>query len=98
MLKRDSLRFGVFLGLIAPLIGLVVYYLVQFRNITSLGGFFHYILTEKSLLTAMVSILLVANAGIFTWYINSRKDRTAKGIFLSTSVYGISALVWKFFT
>lgn len=96
MLRKDNLRFGLLLGFVAPLVGLLIYYLVQFRNVTSLSGFFYYIVTERALLTAVISVLLVANAGVFTWYVNKRKDRTAKGVFISTCVYGIGALIWKF--
>jgi hypothetical protein len=96
MLKRDNFSMGLLLGFIAPIAGLLIYYLIQFRNVTSLPGFFYYITTEKGLLTAIVSVLLVANAGVFTWYVNQRKDRTAKGVFISTCIYGATALVWKF--
>ena len=96
MLNKDNLRFGLLLGLIAPLLGLIIYYLAQFRNVTSLSGFFYYVVTEKALLTAVISVLLVANAGVFTWFVNKRKDRTAKGVFISTCIYGIAALIWKF--
>lgn len=96
MLTKDSLRLGLLLGFLAPISGLVIYYLVQFRNVTTLPGFFHYVITEKALLTAIISVLLVANAGVFTWYVNKRKDRTAKGVFISTCIYGLTALIWKF--
>lgn len=96
MLRKDSLRFGLLLGFLAPMLGLLIYYLVQFRNVTTLPGFFYYIVTEKTLLTAMISVLLVANAGVFTWYVNKRKDHTAKGVFISTCIYGVAALIWKF--
>jgi hypothetical protein len=96
MLNKDNLRLGLLLGFLAPLLGLLIYYVVQFRNVTSLPGFFYYILVEKALLTAVISVLLVANAGVFTWYVNKRKDKTAKGVFISTCIYGVTALVWKF--
>lgn len=96
MFKNDNLRFGLLLGFIAPVVGLLLYYFVQFKNVTSIPGFFYYVLTEKALLTAVISVLLVANAGVFTWYLNKRKDRTAKGVFISTCIYGIAALIWKF--
>jgi hypothetical protein len=96
MLTKDSLRFGLLLGFLAPISGMLIYYLIQFKNVTTLGGFFHFVLSEKALLTAMVSVLLVANAGVFTWYVNKRKDRTAKGVFISTCIYGLAALLWKF--
>ena len=96
MFRKNDVGFGLLLGFTAPIFGLLIYYLVQFRNITSLPGFFYYVATEKALLTAVISVLLVANAGVFTWYVNKRKDRTAKGIFISTCVYGLTALIWKF--
>jgi predicted membrane-bound mannosyltransferase len=96
MFKKDQLRFGILLGFIAPVVGLLIYYFAQFRNVTSIPGFFYYVVTEKALLTAVISVLLVANAGVFTWYVNRRKDRTAKGVFISTCIYGIAALIWKF--
>lgn len=96
MFKKNDIGFGLLLGFIAPIAGLLIYYFVQFRNITSLPGFFYYVVTEKALLTAVISVLLVANAGVFTWYVNKRKDRTAKGVFISTFIYGLIALIWKF--
>ena len=96
MFKKDNLKFGLLLGFTAPIIGLLIYYVVQFRNVTSIPGFFYYVVTEKALLTAVISVLLVANAGVFTWYVNRRKDRTAKGVFISTCIYGLAALIWKF--
>lgn len=96
MFKKNDTGFGLLLGFIAPIAGLLIYYLVQFKNVTNLTGFFYYVATEKALLTAVTSVLLVANAGVFTWYVNRRKDRTAKGIFISTCIYGLTALIWKF--
>ena len=96
MFKKDNLKFGLLLGFIAPIVGLLIYYFVQFRTVTSIPGFFYYVVTERALLTAVISVLLVANAGVFTWYVNTRKDRTAKGVFISTCIYGVVALIWKF--
>jgi hypothetical protein len=97
MLKKDNLRLGLLLGFLAPLLGLLVYYFARFSLFT-FKEFIGVILAQKSLLSAMVSISLVANAAVFTYYINSRKDRTAKGIFISTCIYAIAALLWKFFS
>jgi hypothetical protein len=97
MLQKDNLRLGLLLGFGAPLIGLLLYYFFQFRLFT-LGEFFSVILSQKSLLTAIVSIALVANAAIFTWYINNRRDRTAKGIFIATVIYAVASLLWRYFS
>jgi hypothetical protein len=45
----------------------------------------------------MISILLVVNIAIFTYYINTRRDQTAKGIFIASLVYGLGSVLWKMF-
>ena len=97
MLKKDSLRLGLLLGFFAPLIGLLAYYFAKFSMFT-FKEFIGVILAQKTLLSAMVSVSLVASAAVFTYYVNTRKDRTAKGIFISTCIYAIVALLWRFFS
>ena len=96
MLRRDNLKLGIILGLIAPILGLIIYYFVAFyTRKVSFMEFLHYLKLYRSLLTGVSSISLVANAVLFTIYINSRRDKTAKGIFLATLVYGIAVLLIK---
>lgn len=94
MLKKDSLRLGIVLGFLAPVVGMFLYYFIQFRMFT-LKEFFSVMLAQKALLTGIVSISLIANALVFTYYINTRNDRTAKGIFVATCIYAIGALLYK---
>ncbi|GAB2664375.1 hypothetical protein GCM10027036_17900 [Flavihumibacter cheonanensis] len=96
MLKKDNLQLGIVLGFVAPLIGLVIYYLIVFmpRHV-SFMEYLVYLKQLKSLLTGVSSISLIANAILFTIYINSRKDKTAKGVFVSTLIYGVVVLLIK---
>ncbi|KIC95585.1 hypothetical protein [Flavihumibacter solisilvae] len=96
MFKKDNLRLGIVLGLLAPVAGLIIYYLVAFlpRHV-AFTDFLQYLRLYKSLLTGVSSISLVANAILFTIYINSRRDQTAKGVFIATLVYGIAVLLIK---
>ncbi|MCA0396787.1 MAG: hypothetical protein LCH51_05245 [Bacteroidetes bacterium] len=96
MFKRDNLRFGMLLGFLAPVVGLFVYYLLAFmpRNV-GFTEFIGYMRTYKSLLTAVSSLSLVANAILFTVYINTRRDKTAKGVFIATLIYGVAVLLLK---
>jgi hypothetical protein len=96
MLKKDNLQLGIILGFLAPVLGLVIYYFVvlQQLNVTFMG-FLTLMKENKSLLTGVSSISLMANAVLFTIYINNRRDRTAKGIFLATLIYGIGVLLVK---
>ena len=60
-----------------------------------MSEYFFLLRKNKSLLTGVSSISLVANALFFTIYVNSRRDNTAKGIFVATLAYGIIVLVYK---
>ena len=96
MLKRDSLKLGFILGFIAPLISLIVYYLIRFYPLFSVSDFFDFVATNKSQITAISVPCLLLNIALFTIYINSHRDKTAKGIFTITLVYAIAALLLKF--
>jgi len=96
ILKKDNSGFGIAIGFVAPLISLVVYYFVKFYPVFSMGEMFDAFKTNKRLVTAISIPCLFLNVILFTIYINSRKDKTAKGIFASTLVYAIASLIFKF--
>ena len=96
ILKKDNLRLGLILGLVAPIVSLFIYYFIKFYPTFSLRDFFYFLRTNKSQITAVSVPCLVLNIALFTYYINSHKDSTAKGIFAATIVYAILALVFKF--
>ncbi len=94
--KKDNLKLGLVLGLIGPLLGLIVIYLVRedFRSLSFIE-YLEYVFTDNKLITSIGSLSLLANVILFTLYVNTRRDKTAKGIFLVTLVYGIGILVLK---
>ncbi len=94
--KKDNLKLGLVLGLVAPILSLLIYYMWKFYPTFSLGEFFHYLLTNKPQITAVSVPCLVLNIALFTVYINSHRDSTAKGIFVATLLYAIVALLFKF--
>ena len=94
MLKKDNLRLGIVLGIFAPLIGFIIYYFVKFYPL-NFSDYLEALRLYKSLVTLVVSLSLLANAVLFTIYINLHKDQTAKGIFIVTVVYGIAALLFR---
>ena len=95
MFKKDNLRFGMLLGFIAPLLSLIIYYLVRFRAY-SFMDFLEFIGSNKNQITAISVPCLVLNIALFTFYINTRRDKTAKGIFAITLIYAIVSLLLKF--
>lgn len=94
ILKLDNFKFGVLMGFIGLFLGLVAVYLFKFRAF-SFGDFLHYFFNESQLLTSIGSLTLLANIALFTVYINSQRDKTAKGIFTVTVMYGIAILLLK---
>lgn len=95
MFKRDSLKLGFLLGFLAPLLSLIMYYLVKFYPLFTVSDFFTFVSTNKSQITAISVPCLILNIALFTIYINSHRDQTAKGIFAVTLVYAITALLLK---
>lgn len=93
--KKDSLKLGILIGLIAPLLAMFIYYFWNFSRSMTLSEYFFLLRKNKSLLTGVSTISLVANALFFTLYINTQKDKTAKGIFVTTLAYGVVVLLYK---
>jgi len=96
-LKRNSLVFGIILGLIAPLLGMLGYYFWKFYPTYSLGNFFSIIFSNKTILSGLSTFALFANVILLTLYLNTRRDETAKGVFLISCIYAIAAIVFKLF-
>jgi len=94
--KRDSLKLGIFLGFIAPLISVVAYYFIRFR-IFSFSEYLSALARNKPLLTGITIPCLLLNIALFTLYINTHRDQTAKGVFSITLLYAIASLLLKFF-
>ena len=91
---KDNTKYGIVLGFLAPFIGMFTYYYWKF-NVYSLKVFIQFILEEKKILTTMVTFSLLANAVLFTLFINTDKDHTAKGIFISTCIWAVAIIILK---
>jgi hypothetical protein len=93
--KKNNVRLGIILGLVGPIISFFGYYLIKFR-LFSLGEFMNALRTNKPLLTGLTVPCLLLNIVLFTIYVNTHRDETAKGIFAITLIYAIASLLFKF--
>ncbi len=93
--KKDNFVYGLVLGFIAPVIGIIIYKFVKFKSLT-LVEMFQWVKMNPNLITVFISVSLMANAVLFTIFINGHRDKTAKGIFLLTMVYAIIAMIFKY--
>jgi hypothetical protein len=94
--KKDDFIFGLALGLIAPVIGFMLYKLYKFKGLT-LTEMFQWMKMNPNLISVSISVSLLANAILFTIYVNGHRDKTAKGIFIVTVIYAVIAMVFKFY-
>jgi hypothetical protein len=96
--RKDNFIFGLILGLVAPILGLLAFKMTKFAMF-SIQETFRFMLMESGYRTLSValSLSLLLNAALFTYYINTHRDNTAKGIFLTTLVYGLIVLSIKTF-
>lgn len=90
------MKLGLILGFIAPLIVFLIVYFIRFSGY-AFDEFLRVFMNEKKLITFWGVWCLVGNIALFTYYINTAKDKTAKGIFAITVVYGIGILLMKLF-
>lgn len=96
MLKRDSLPLGFVMGFLAPLLSMLIYYFYKFYPTFSALEFFVFLKDNKTQITAISVPCLLLNIALFTLYINSGRDKTARGIFVITLIYAIVSLALKF--
>ena len=95
MIRKNSLYTGVAAGILGPFAGFWVYYFLQLRDMPPLlfligkgGGDF---------LSALLSLSLLANLGLFYLFLKLDADQSAKGVLMVTILYAIAGFIIKFF-
>jgi len=96
ILKKDNFWLGALLGFVGPVAGFTVFKMIKYSSFTY-KEMYQWMTMNHNLITAWISVSLFANALLFTFYVNSRIDKTAKGVFAITVLYAIVALLIKFF-
>ena len=91
---KDNLKYGLVLGLLSPFVGMFGFYFWKF-SIYTLKNFITSLAVQKTILTSMISFSLLVNAIIFTIFLNKNKDQTAKGIFITTVIWAVFAIILK---
>jgi NADH:ubiquinone oxidoreductase subunit K len=86
----------VVVGLALPFVGFYGFYEWKF-SVFSFSEFGDMLVQQKSVLSAMISVSLLLNAGALTYFFQKEKDKTAKGIFFTTCIYAITAIACKWF-
>lgn len=93
-MNRNVPVFGLILGIIFPVLGMGVMYLVNFSGI-SVGGFIQTMVGNHKIAAMVLSLSLLANAIPFIYYTNKRLDHTARGILIATILYAVLIVLLK---
>ncbi len=93
-LRSDNYLLGCVLGIFFPVISFLGYYYWKFSLFT-FNDFIEAINDNRQLITAITIPCLFLNIILFTFYINGKKDKTAKGIFFVTLIYAVAAFLFK---
>ena len=97
--KKDNFIFGFIMGMIAPILGIVLF---KYTKLAALNFYeamqFMVLQPGHNLLTLAITLSLMTNAILFTLYMNAHIDKTGKGIFVATFIYAITAIVLKMFS
>ena len=100
-MKRNVPVFGLLLGLIFPILGLLVMYFVKFRtdpsgDVVSLNEFYNRLMANPKASAGVLSLCLLAELIPFIYYTNKRLDLTARGILIATMLYAVLIILLRF--
>lgn len=85
-MKKDSIALGIILGLIAPWLGVFIYFLAKFSHM-GINGFIHFVMAHPHTQSPILSLGLILNMAIYYLFYHYNCDKTTKGILLATFIY-----------
>ncbi len=93
-LKINSIKLGMLLGIIAPILSMLVIYLIQFSeyNFQELIDF----LLAKRLFTKIISLCVIPNLALFFLFLNKNYYSSARGVLMSTILFAFFVFITKF--
>jgi hypothetical protein len=91
---KDALWIGLFVGLLGPGLGILVFYMISFSG-ESIAGFINLAVTQK-ILSPLLSLCAIINLAAFYLFLQYDHYLTARGIILATLLYGVAIVVLKF--
>ncbi len=95
-MKRNVPIFGFFIGLLLPILGLFIVYLIFGSSYNGVGDFFRSIANVRTTAALYLTLALLINIVPFIFYTNKRLDLTARGILVATVLYGVLIVLIKY--
>lgn len=95
-MKRNVPIFGFFIGLLLPILGLFIVYLIMGGYSNGMMDFFRGMFRSRSEAALYLTLALLINIIPFIFYTNKRLDLTARGILVATVLYGVLIVLIKY--
>lgn len=92
----DNVWLGIILGLILPILGIYIYYLVKFGNMEVYLFIKHLKLGNSY--TALVTLSVLSNLIAFYPFIEKEKYYAARGVLAATIFWAAVVIALKYFT
>jgi hypothetical protein len=94
--KKDDLWLGLILGILGPVVGFLIFYLIKFFPLgQSIAAYLNLFKDNSFLIPKVISLSLLVNGVTFFLYTQYRKDETSRGILVATLIYAIIIIVFK---
>ncbi len=96
-MQRNSFWLGLLLGLLVPLVGMYMLYLLKFMSQqVSLADYVMMVKRNRYMIPKVLSLGMIAEIPLITYYKNRRKSSTLNGVFVAIMVYALVIVAYKF--
>ncbi len=94
-MKRNVAALGLALGIIMPMIGVLIMFLVKFQN-EGFGPYVEAIFTKGKFGFMVLSLSLLLNLVPFIYFTNRRLDLSARGVLIATMLYAVLMILIRY--
>jgi hypothetical protein len=94
-MKRNVSLLGLIIGLLLPLVGVFIVYLIMFGG-KSFESFYNTLKHNLDTAALVLSLSILINIIPFIYYTNRRLDLTARGLLIATMLYAVFIVLLKF--
>lgn len=95
-MKRNQPILGLVIGLLLPLVGVALMYLLKFKSEFSFNSYITMLFNTGKVGSMVLSLSCLLNIIPFLFYTNRRLDLTARGILVATMLYFVLFLLLKY--
>lgn len=93
--RKDSLPFGLVLGIALPIVTFIVYYFFMAEPNVGLSQFYD-VYVSRNVHTHIISLCAVVNLLLFFAFLRNDSYKSSRGVILATMLYAIWVIIMKY--